>query len=368
MVKTAKKAASFRQTVLLDNSAIAELLAGEAEQANGQLRQALRRAARTAFLWEDEAYDLAAAGKSLTELEGIGPFLERRIQQWLERPPPLVSPPEIRDDFLTLARARRILLNHPNFAEALQGDLHTHTCWSDGTGTVGEMAIAAKSRSYHYLAITDHTKALKIAHGLSEERLLDQGEEVACVNAVLAEKDVDLVILRSAEVNLTPLGEADLEPSALCGLDLVIGSFHSALRRTEDQTTRYLAALRNPAIHILGHPQGRIFNYRDGLRADWARVFAEAARLDKAVEIDAYPDRQDLKLGLLRLALKEGTRISLGTDAHHTRQLAFMDFALAAALLAGFQKDRIVNFMSLQDLRSWSSKRRECFSGGRYHR
>jgi hypothetical protein len=81
----------------------------------------------------------------------------------------------------------------------------------------------------------------------------------------------------------------------------VIGSFHSALRRTEDQTERYLAALRNQSIHILGHPQGRIFNHRDGLEADWPRVFAEAARLDKAIEIDGYPDRQDLKLSLLRL-------------------------------------------------------------------
>ena len=127
-----------------------------------------------------------------------------------------------------------------------------------------------------------------------------------------------------------------------------------------NQTERYFAALRNRAIHILGHPQGRIFNHREGLMADWAKVFAEAARLDKAVEIDAYPDRQDLKLSLLRSALKEGARISLGTDAHHPWQLAFTDFALAAALLAAFPKDRIVNFMSVHKLRGWSSKLR-CF-------
>ena len=135
-----------------------------------------------------------------------------------------------------------------------------------------------------------------------------------------------------------------------------MSSFHSALRRSDDQTDRYLCALRNKNVHILGHPETRIFNYRKGLRADWNRVFAEAAHLDKALEIDGYPGRQDLKISLLRLALKEGARVSLGTDAHHPWQLAFMDFALAAAVLAGFKEDRIVNFMSLQELRRWLSQ------------
>ncbi len=144
------------------------------------------------------------------------------------------------------------------------------------------MATAAKDRGYRYLAITDHSKGLKIARGLSEERLFDQGKEIQAVNGALTEKQIDLLILRSAEVNLSPLGQADLAPAALMSLDLVIGSFHSALRRTEDQTERYLAALRNNTIHIIEHPQGRIFNHRKGLKADWPKVFAEAARLDKA--------------------------------------------------------------------------------------
>jgi histidinol phosphatase-like PHP family hydrolase len=346
----------MKGTDLLDNAAIAELLAREGEQASGHVRQAFHRAARKAFLWEQETYDLLAAGKPLTELEGIGPFLADRIREWVEKSPPRISPPEIREEFLTLTRARRVLAEHPEVVRALNGDLHTHTCWSDGTGTLAEMATAAKDRGYQYLAITDHTKALKIARGLSEERLFDQGKEIHAINAVLAEKRIDLLILRSAEVNLSPLGQADLAPAALLSLDLVIGSFHSALRRTGDQTERYLAALRNQTIHILGHPQGRIFNHREGLKADWPKVFAEAARLDKAFEIDGYPDRQDLKLTLLRSALKEGTRISLGTDAHHPWQLAFMEFALAAAVLAGFKPPQIVNFLSVDELRKWVSQ------------
>jgi DNA polymerase (family 10) len=215
------------------------------------------------------------------------------------------------------------------------------------------MAEAAKVKRYQYLSITDHTKGLKIANGLDEDRLIQQGTEIDIANADLG-KDADFKILKSAEVNFSPSGEIDMQPAALRKLDLVIGSFHSSLRRSEDQTGRYVAALANRNVHILGHPQGRIFNHREGLKADWSRVFAEAARLDKAIEINGYPDRQDLKGSLLRLALKEGARISLGTDAHHPWQLEFIDFALAAALLAGFKKDRIVNFMSVQEILEWS--------------
>lgn len=172
------------------------------------------------------------------------------------------------------------------------------------------MAQAAKERGYRFISITDHTKGLKITNGLNEQRLVEQGNEIDATNAAIANRGAGLVILKSAEVNLSPLGQPDMDDIALSKLDLVVGSFHSALRRTEDQTSRYLAALRNKSIHILGHPQTRIFNHREGLRADWSRIFAEAACLDKAVEIDGYADRQDLKMSLLRLARKEGARIS----------------------------------------------------------
>jgi histidinol phosphatase-like PHP family hydrolase len=155
-----------------------------------------------------------------------------------------------------------------------------------------------------------------------------------------------------------------MDPVALQSLDVVLGSFHSALRRKEDQTPRYLAALHNGDIQILGHPRGRIYNYRLGLRADWEAVFCEAARLDKAVEIDAYPDRQDLNLGLLRIAKRCGTRISFGTDAHHPWQLEFIDLALAATLAAKIPPERIVNFMSLDELRTWAERVRKANTRG----
>ncbi len=112
-------------------------------------------------------------------------------------------------------------------------------------------------------------------------------------------------------------------------------------------------------IQILGHPRGRIYNYRLGLRADWEIVFREAARLDKAVEIDAYPDRQDINVRLLKIARRCGTRISMGTDAHHPWQLEFIDLALAAALIAKIRADRIINFMPVDKLRAWVARVRD---------
>jgi DNA polymerase (family 10) len=141
-------------------------------------------------------------------------------------------------------------------------------------------------------------------------------------------------------------------------LDLVLGSFHSSLRRSDDQTERYLAALRNPHVHILGHPRGRIYNFRIGLSADWPRVFAEATRLDKALEVDCYPDRQDLNVQLLKLAREHGTRISLGTDAHHPWQLEFIQLGLAAILRAKLLPQKIVNFMPIVDLKKWIAQLR----------
>jgi DNA polymerase (family 10) len=115
----------------------------------------------------------------------------------------------------------------------------------------------------------------------------------------------------------------------------------------------------NPNIQILRHLRGRIYNYRIGLSADWPRVFAQAGELDKALEIDCYPDRQDLNVGLLKVAREHGTRISIGTDAHHLWQLQFIELGLAAALKAKISSDRTINFMSLSDLWNWVKQTRE---------
>jgi histidinol phosphatase-like PHP family hydrolase len=344
---------------VLSNADIAELLAQQAERETGILSRAFRRAARSAFLWPEELYDLVGHNRALTEFRSIGPFIEKQIRRWIDKPPRRAKTvPAIRRDFISLAEARRMLAARPAWPRKLRGDLQMHSRWSDGSGTIAEMANAAANRSYEYIAITDHSKRLKIAGGIDERALKRQGTEVAKVNVAISKSGADLTVLRSIEMNLNPRGEGDMSPQSLQALDVVLGSFHSALRVTEDQTERYLSALRNPHIHIFGHPRGRIYNFRVGLRADWPRVFSEAAKLDKALEIDCYPDRQDLNVALLKIARNHGTRISLGTDAHHTWQLEFIDLGLAAALRARIPVDRILNFMPILELNTWARRLR----------
>jgi histidinol phosphatase-like PHP family hydrolase len=338
----------------VSNAQLAELLAREAENVSGIRVRAFRRVARSAFLWPERAVDLLAAGRELTELHGVGPFIANQLRAWIDHPPDAIEKiPSIRRDFLTRADARRLLATSPEWTKALRGDLQMHTQWSDGSGTVEEMALAAKERGYEYIAITDHSKGLKIAGGIDEATLARQVDEIERVQRSLGKSGAHVTVLRSIELNLNPRGQGDMNPRSLRALDLVLGSFHSALRTKEDQTERYLAALRNPDLQILGHPRGRIYNYRLGLKADWPRVFAEAAKFDKALEIDSYPDRQDLNVALLKLARKAGCRISLGTDAHHPWQLEFIELGLGAALKAKIPAERIVNFMSLGELRRW---------------
>jgi histidinol phosphatase-like PHP family hydrolase len=339
---------------VLSNCDIAELLAQKAECETGILSRAFRRAARSAFLWPENVVDLAQQNRSLTELLGIGPFIEKQIRRWIDKSPRLIKKiPDIRRDFISLADARQLLAAKPTWSKKLRGDLQMHTRWSDGSGTISEMAEAARQRSYEYIAITDHSKSLKIAGGIDERELSKQGAEVVKFNSLTTKLSGRVFVLRSVEMNLNPRGQGDMSSKSLLSLDLVLGAFHSSLRRLEDQTERYLSALHNPDIQILAHPRGRIYNYRTGLKADWPRVFAEAARLDKALEIDCYPDRQDLNVALLKVAREHGTRISLGTDAHHPWQLGFIELGLAAALRAKLAADRIINFMPLLDLKSW---------------
>ena len=354
----------FRQLVELQsgidlppsNAEIAELLSREASETSYVLQRAYRRAARSAFLWEVEARDLVAEKRPLIELAHIGPFLQKQIRQWIRQKQYPPRPPPLRKEFLTLAESRRRLAKVASWRTRLRGDLQMHTNWSDGSGDIRAMADAAIARGYEYIAITDHSKGLSIANGINEAKLKKQATEIEAVNCELRANGSSLTVLHSIEMNLNPLGEGDMDPAALRSLDIVLGSFHSALRRKDDQTERYLAALRNPHIQILGHPRGRIYNYRSGLSADWETVFHEATRLGKGMEIDAYPDRQDLNLSLLKTAKRCGTRISMGTDAHHPWQFEFIDLALAAALAAKIPPERIVNFMPLKELRAWVEK------------
>jgi hypothetical protein len=160
----------------VSNAHLAELLARKAETSSGILVRAFRRAARSAFLWEELACDVLRTGRSLTELHGVGPFIAKQLQAWIEKPARVGAiPPLIRRDFLTRADARVILAKNPEWSKQLRGDLQMHTVWSDGAASIRAMAEAAKDRGYEYIGITDHSKGLKIAGGIDEKALAGTG-------------------------------------------------------------------------------------------------------------------------------------------------------------------------------------------------
>jgi histidinol phosphatase-like PHP family hydrolase len=333
---------------------LAELLAQAAEAEEGHRRRALRRAGRAAMLWPEEAADLDRAGRPLTELRGVGPWVADRIRRWLDEPPDVPDPPEVRRGFMTMAEARRILAAHPSAPRA-RADLQMHTTWSDGTVSIEEMAARSAALGREFVAITDHSVGLPIAGGMDEATLLRQGLEIDRLNTEGGRPR----ILRSIEMNLSPEGQGDMDPGILGGLDLVLGAFHSQLRRTEDQTERYLAAVRNPTVHVLAHPRGRRWGSRPGLRADWPRVFAAAAEAGTALEIDAFPDRQDLQAELLELAREAGAWISIGSDAHTPDELDHLELGEAAALRTGIPHVRVLNLRSADEVLAWAAAKRE---------
>jgi histidinol phosphatase-like PHP family hydrolase len=335
------------------NGILAELLAEAAEGEEGHRRRALRRAGRAALLWPEEASDLDRRGRPLTELRAVGPWVADRLRGWLDHPPEIQTPPEARRGFMTRAEARRILADRPSAPRA-RADLQMHSTWSDGRVSIEDMVARSAALGREYVSITDHSVGLPIAGGMDEATLLRQGLEIDLLNSAGSGPR----ILRSIEMNLSPEGEGDMAPVVLSALDLVLGAFHSKLRVAEGQTDRYLAAVRNPSVHVLAHPRGRRWDARPGLRADWPRVFEAAANAGTALEIDAFPDRQDLQVELLELARQAGVWISIGSDAHHPDELDHLEIGEAAAVRAGIPPGRILNLLPADDVTAWAAAKR----------
>jgi histidinol phosphatase-like PHP family hydrolase len=343
---------------MLTNREIGELLARRAEEIDDEHRsRAYRRAARASLIWPAEATEVLESGGSLRDLHAVGSRLAGRINDWVERPPEVPDPPEKRAGFLTLAEVRAILAQDPSWQSEVRGDLQMHSLGSDGKNTIEEMARRGAELRYEYIALTDHTKGIRIARGMDEPAFVRQALEVQAANDALERDRLEVRVLHGAEMNIDVAGAGDMDPAAMLDLDLVLGSFHSALRKTDDQTPRYLAALRNPSVHVLGHPRGRRFDQRPGLNADWPRVFDAASDLGKAVEIDCHPHRQDLSVELLREAATTEVYFSIGTDAHDVDEMGFMEFGLAAAALAGIPKERVLNYWSRSRIQSWAGDR-----------
>jgi histidinol phosphatase-like PHP family hydrolase len=349
---------------MVTNADVGELLWHASRQESTHRRRALERASRASRFWPAEVGDLASAGRPLTDLRGVGPWIAAQIEAWLETPPPIPEADEARRGFLTYAEVRSTLDADPTWETLPCADLQMHTTHSDGAVTLEGMVAAARALGRSFVAVTDHSMSLQIAHGMTPEELAVQRREIDALDAAFAEAGEDFRILRSMEVDVFADGSMDMDDGSLSTLDLVLGAFHSKLRSTVDETERYLAALRQPRLHVLAHPKARMYGRRVGLVADWRRVFAEAARLGKAVELDATVWRQDLNVELATIAREEGVRwYSIGSDAHSEQELEFLPFGMATAARAGIDRDRILNYRSVDFVRAWARELGE--QGGR---
>jgi putative hydrolase len=230
-----------------------------------------------------------------------------------------------------------------------QGDVHSHTNWSDGKATMLEMARGAEALGYRYLGITDHSPRIKVVNGLDAERLLAQSKELAGVQAQLE----GLTLLQGIEVDILEDGALDLPDVVLELLDVVIASPHVKLRQEpEAMTARMLRAVSHPHVDIIGHPTGRRPGSREGATYDFEAVFKEAARHGVALEIDCDPARMDLSPEMARLAFECGCNFSLDADAHTPAELAYVPMAAWMARRAGIPQDRILNFLDVDELAS----------------
>lgn len=239
---------------------------------------------------------------------------------------------------------------------ALKGDLHTHTTWSDGGSPLWEMVLTAQDLGHEYLAITDHSPRLTVAHGLSAERLAAQWDEIAAVQA-----GVDITILRGGEIDILEFGALDQTDAALDGLDVVVASVHSLLRSDAvAMTHRMVAAIANPHTNILGHCTGRLVEGSRGTRPESqfdAEVVFEACRsFGVAVEINSRPERRDPPMRLLQLAAEIGCYFSIDTDAHAPGQLDFQSYGCERAVAAGVDPARVINTWPLDRLLSFCRK------------
>jgi histidinol phosphatase-like PHP family hydrolase len=316
----------------------------------------MRRASRAALGWDVAASDLRAVGLPLTSLERVGPWLAEVITGWVDSGEQAPEPPPLRAGFVSRADALTTVRAEPGWT--VRSDLQMHTLASDGHASLDAMARRCIELGYTHMAVTDHSEGLRIAHGMDDATRAAQAAEVAQLNAQLAAEGHAFTVLHGLEMNVSPEGEGDTDPAVCAGLDLVLGAFHSKLRLVDDQTERYLLALANPTVDVLAHPRGRMFNRRLGLSAQWDVVFEAAAEHGLALEVDAYPDRQDLDVELLGRAARAGAWIAVDTDAHHPIDLDAMPLGIAALINAGVPRERLINTMSVGELREWVSARR----------
>jgi histidinol phosphatase-like PHP family hydrolase len=317
--------------------------------------------------------DLVRAG-TLREVPFVGPSSERIITEFVT----LGSSPTVEAAVAKAGKAADVAaqqalrdgyLSHAILAQALEaeaepgvvskadyrGDFQMHSTWSDGGERLSTMASAAMELGHDCLGITDHSYGLPIARGMSMEQAARQWEEIDRLNG---KYDGAFRIFKGIEANILTDGSMDVTLDERRQFEFVVASPHSQLRRKEDQTPRMVAAVKAPAVAILGHPRGRMFNSRPGITADWDAVFEVAAKRKVAIELDGNWHRQDIDYLLARRALDAGCLFALDSDAHSVDELRFSDYAIAHARIAGIPAERVINCWSNEQLAEWMARRR----------
>lgn len=260
-------------------------------------------------------------------------------------------PPEIREDGTEVEKYRKDtkLIS----LQDIKGDLHMHSTWSDGAFTISEMAEACRLRGYHYMAITDHSQYLKVANGLTPERLKAQREEIDKLN----EQYDDFKILAGVEMDILPDGTLDYSDEVLDGMDFVIASIHSSFSQPQDVIMKRLkTALDHHCVHMIAHPTGRLIGKRNGYEPDVEMLIQLAKETDTILELNANPNRLDLSAEHIRKAHEAGVKVAINTDAHNLDMLEDMKTGVSTAIKGWVKAENVINTWDLDKLQSFLKK------------
>lgn len=263
-------------------------------------------------------------------------------------------PPELREDRGEVEAALEKRLPDLVTLDAIKGDLHVHSTWSDGIVDIEHMVDRAKAKGYQYMAVTDHSRSLHIAKGLSLEKLKEQHEVIRALN----EEQEDFRVLTGIEVDILPKGELDCPDEILKEVDVVVASVHSAFKQDrETMTARLLSAMESKNVDIIGHPTGRLLTQREEYALDMERVLEAAASYGTILEINASPNRLDLSDVNARRAKEKGIKLAINTDAHDLKRLDEMPYGVAAARRAWLEDEDVVNTMPTGKLLKYLKRR-----------
>ncbi|MDG2039569.1 MAG: PHP domain-containing protein [Ilumatobacter sp.] len=318
-------------------------------QASGFKTKAFVRALDVVRSTDPDELTQRADDDTLTHLDGIGAATAQVIADALAgRTVAYLTDLEVTSRVKVSDQARP-------YRDALRGDCHMHSTWSDGGAPIERMAATAIAIGHEYMVQTDHSARLTIAHGLNEERLSEQLGQIEVVNEAIADSGHDFRVLSGMEVDILEDGALDLSDEMLARLDVVVASVHSKLRMDRQQMTeRMLRAVASPHVDILGHCTGRMIGKRPPSDFDADCVFDACAKFNTAVEINCRPERLDPPRELLRMAVEYGCWFTIDTDAHATGQLEWQALGCARAADCGVPIERILNTKPIKELLAWT--------------